>query len=80
MARGSTGPYVPRVLLPGFQHRPGVHCGSTALADALRVRGLDCLDGTPLIDLKPDRCLFTPLAPEQPVSLDDLAPAEDAAA
>jgi tRNA-Thr(GGU) m(6)t(6)A37 methyltransferase TsaA len=30
------------------------------------VRGLDCLDGTPLIDLKPDRCAFTPLAPEQP--------------
>ena len=30
------------------------------------VRGLDCLDGTPLIDLKPDRCLFTPLAPRQP--------------
>ena len=29
-------------------------------------RGLDCLDGTPLIDLKPDRCLFTPLAPPQP--------------
>jgi hypothetical protein len=29
------------VLLPGFVHRPGVHCGSTALADALRVRGLD---------------------------------------
>jgi len=28
-------------------------------------RGLDCLDGTPLIDLKPDRCLFTPLAPPQ---------------
>jgi tRNA-Thr(GGU) m(6)t(6)A37 methyltransferase TsaA len=27
------------------------------------VRGLDCLDGTPLIDLKPDRCAFTPLAP-----------------
>jgi tRNA-Thr(GGU) m(6)t(6)A37 methyltransferase TsaA len=27
------------------------------------VRGLDCLDETPLIDLKPDRCLFTPLAP-----------------
>ncbi len=26
------------------------------------VRGLDCLDGTPLLDLKPDRCLFTPLA------------------
>lgn len=27
------------------------------------VRGLDCVDGTPLIDLKPDRCAFTPLAP-----------------
>ena len=34
--------------------------GSTLL-----VKGLDCLDGTPLIDLKPDRCLFTPLAPPQ---------------
>jgi tRNA-Thr(GGU) m(6)t(6)A37 methyltransferase TsaA len=30
------------------------------------VRGLDCLDGTPLLDLKPDRCSFTPLAPPQP--------------
>lgn len=30
------------------------------------VRGLDCLDGTPLIDLKPDRCSFTPRAPERP--------------
>ena len=30
------------------------------------VRGLDCLDGTPLLDLKPDRCAFTPLAPAQP--------------
>jgi tRNA-Thr(GGU) m(6)t(6)A37 methyltransferase TsaA len=29
------------------------------------VRGLDCLDGTPLLDLKPDRCDFTPLAPPQ---------------
>jgi tRNA-Thr(GGU) m(6)t(6)A37 methyltransferase TsaA len=29
------------------------------------VRGLDCLDGTPLIDLKPDRDAFTPLAPRQ---------------
>lgn len=29
------------------------------------VRGLDCLDGTPLIDLKPDRCCFTPIAPAQ---------------
>lgn len=32
---------------------------------ALVVRGLDCLDGTPLIDLKPDRTLFTPIAPRQ---------------
>lgn len=32
---------------------------------ALLVRGLDCLDGTPLIDLKPDRTLFKPLAPAQ---------------
>jgi tRNA-Thr(GGU) m(6)t(6)A37 methyltransferase TsaA len=31
----------------------------------LSVRGLDCLDMTPLIDLKPDRCQFTPLAPPQ---------------
>jgi tRNA-Thr(GGU) m(6)t(6)A37 methyltransferase TsaA len=31
----------------------------------LRVQGLDCLDGTPLIDLKPDRTLFTPIAPRQ---------------
>ena len=31
--------------------------GNTLLA-----RGLDCLDGTPLIDLKPDRCEFSPLA------------------
>jgi tRNA (adenine37-N6)-methyltransferase len=35
--------------------------GSTLL-----VRGLDCLDGTPLIDIKPDRCQFTPLAPPTP--------------
>ena len=31
----------------------------------LNVRGLDCLDGTPLIDLKPDPALFVPLAPRQ---------------
>ncbi len=30
------------------------------------VRGLDCLDGTPLLDLKPDRCVFTPVAPARP--------------
>ncbi len=34
------------------------------------VRGLDCLDGTPLVDLKPDRCVFTPLAPAQPGDFD----------
>jgi tRNA-Thr(GGU) m(6)t(6)A37 methyltransferase TsaA len=31
----------------------------------LFVRGLDCLDGTPLLDIKPDRSLFRPLAPPQ---------------
>ena len=29
------------------------------------VRGLDCIDDTPLLDLKPDRTLFTPIAPPQ---------------
>lgn len=33
---------------------------------SLLVRGMDCLDGTPLLDIKPDRTLFTPLAPPQP--------------
>jgi tRNA-Thr(GGU) m(6)t(6)A37 methyltransferase TsaA len=28
----------------------------------LIVRGLDCLDGTPLLDIKPDRCAFKPKA------------------
>jgi tRNA-Thr(GGU) m(6)t(6)A37 methyltransferase TsaA len=32
----------------------------------LFVQGLDCLDGTPLLDLKPDRTLFTPIAPPTP--------------
>lgn len=32
----------------------------------LMVQGLDCLDGTPLLDIKPDRTLFTPIAPRQP--------------
>jgi tRNA-Thr(GGU) m(6)t(6)A37 methyltransferase TsaA len=31
----------------------------------LLVRGLDCLDGTPLLDIKPDRTLFKPIAPPQ---------------
>ncbi|MBW4977694.1 tRNA (N6-threonylcarbamoyladenosine(37)-N6)-methyltransferase TrmO [Marinobacter adhaerens] len=39
---------------------------------ALIVRGLDCLDGTPLLDIKPDRCAFSPKAPQktgnQPIS------------
>ncbi len=34
--------------------------------NVVAVRGLDCLDGTPLLDVKPDRCEFTPLAPPQP--------------
>jgi len=29
----------------------------------LIVRGLDCLDGTPLLDIKPVTCEFTPKAP-----------------
>ena len=34
--------------------------GSTIL-----VRGLDCLDETPLLDIKPDRCEFSPLSAPQ---------------
>ena len=34
--------------------------------DVVLVRGLDCIDGTPLIDLKPDRCEYSPLAPPNP--------------
>lgn len=37
-----------------------------AAGSVLEVRGLDCLDGTPLLDLKPDRALFKPIAPPQP--------------
>lgn len=44
----------------------------TSIAELVRiegpvvlVQGLDCLDGTPLLDLKPDRAGFTPLAPPQ---------------
>lgn len=33
---------------------------------ALLVRGLDCVDGTPLLDLKPDRCRYSPPAPPNP--------------
>lgn len=31
----------------------------------VKVRGLDCLDGTPLLDIKPDRNGFKPLLPER---------------
>lgn len=31
--------------------------------ETLIVKGLDCLDKTPLIDIKPDRCAFTVQAP-----------------
>lgn len=29
------------------------------------VRGLDCLDGTPLLDIKPDRCAYSPRATDK---------------
>ena len=29
------------MIVAGCEHRPGVHCGTTALADALRVRGVE---------------------------------------
>lgn len=32
---------MPAMLVPGFQHRPGVHCGTSALSDALRARGFE---------------------------------------
>jgi tRNA-Thr(GGU) m(6)t(6)A37 methyltransferase TsaA len=34
--------------------------------NVLTVRGLDCVDGTPLIDIKPERSLFTPKARPKP--------------
>ncbi|MDQ0324196.1 tRNA-Thr(GGU) m(6)t(6)A37 methyltransferase TsaA [Rhodopseudomonas julia] len=36
---------------------------------ALLVRGMDCLDETPLIDIKPDRCLYKPAGPPHPGDL-----------
>lgn len=38
-------------------------------AGALRVRGLDCLNGTPLLDVKPDRCAYTPQVPPKPTAM-----------
>lgn len=35
---------------------------------ALVVRGLDCLDGTPLLDIKPDRCEFSPKVAAKPTT------------
>lgn len=32
----------------------------------LIVKGLDCIDKTPLVDIKPSRCEFTPEAPPKP--------------
>ena len=39
--RPRTRDYEGRMVVPGFSHRPGVHCGSTALADVLRLRGVE---------------------------------------
>jgi tRNA-Thr(GGU) m(6)t(6)A37 methyltransferase TsaA len=33
--------------------------------NVILVRGLDCLDATPLLDIKPDRCEFSPFAAGQ---------------
>ncbi len=35
-------------------------------AHRVTVRGLDCLNGTPLLDIKPLRCAYSPLAPAKP--------------
>jgi tRNA (adenine37-N6)-methyltransferase len=45
-------------------------CELVAVEDgAVVVRGLDCVDGTPLIDLKPDRCGYSPVSPPTPGEL-----------
>ena len=41
-------PVRPNPIASSFVHLVGIEAGT------LQVRGLDCLDGTPLIDLKPD--------------------------
>ena len=49
------------------------------LADGvLTVRGLDCVDGTPLIDLKPERCSYQPLSPPSPDEIRAHEPQGDA--
>ena len=57
---------------PAARFRCARRCGRTRSAprssswsgrgQTVLVRGLDCLDETPLLDIKPDRCEFTPLA------------------
>jgi len=62
-ARGTfslRSPVRPNPLGTSISRLVGIE-GATVL-----VRGLDCLDNTPLLDLKPDRTLFTPIAPPQP--------------
>jgi tRNA-Thr(GGU) m(6)t(6)A37 methyltransferase TsaA len=50
-------------------------CDLVAIEDgAIVVRGLDCVDGTPLLDLKPDRCAYTPLAPPNPGEFKEATP------
>jgi len=53
-------PARPNPIGTAIAHLVGID-GATVM-----LRGLDCLDGTPLLDLKPDRTLFTPIAPPQP--------------
>ena len=58
-ARGTfslRSPLLPNPIASSIVSLVGLE-GSTLL-----VRGLDCLDETPLLDLMPDRCAFTPLA------------------
>jgi tRNA-Thr(GGU) m(6)t(6)A37 methyltransferase TsaA len=52
-------PVRPNPLGTSIAHLVGIE-GAMVL-----VRGLDCLDGTPLLDIKPDRTLFSPIAPPQ---------------
>jgi hypothetical protein len=48
-----------------WMHRQAQLGAAGGSGPVLVVRGLDCLDGTPLIDLKPDRCAYTPVASER---------------
>lgn len=62
MPRGRTNPIGTFALRSPM--RPNPIASSIALVvardgTALLVRGLDCVDGTPLLDLKPERCPMT---------------------